>query len=198
MYVWKMSQTLTEPIDPEWQKLLTLAFGDSVHPERKKSFLLSRIALQNCLKEQGLCLNPSELVLNNHHEITCAKQFTLSLSHSKNIGAALVADRVSYRSVGIDVELKERIVKDSVCEKIANPKDCALRNIDLWCLKEAAFKTLMNTGLFDLPLTFSSITIAQDHWVHMPSKLFGQWELEIVRPFVVARAFLRNEKLFRP
>lgn len=191
MVTWNLSKTLSKPNDPEWEVLIKFSLPDDVHSDRKNGFLLSRQALIYALKEQGLEISAGALQLVTHSEIRDLDQFTISLSHTKIAGAALVADRTNFRSVGIDIEQEERIVKDSIRDRIAHPADKNLRNIELWCLKEAAFKALMNTGSFDRPLEFSSICIGEKKWTHSPSGLEGEWELDLVKPFVIAKAFLR-------
>lgn len=191
MHTWNLTKTLSKPNDPEWEMLIKFSLPDDVHSDRKNGFLLSRQALIHALKEQGLEISAGALQLTSHSEIRDLPQFTISLSHTKIAGAALVADRKTYRSVGIDIEQEERIVKDSIKNRVSHPDDKNLRNIELWCLKEAAFKALMNTGSFEKPLEFSSICIRDGKWTHSPSGLEGEWELELVRPFVIAKAFLR-------
>ena len=104
----------------------------------------------------------------------------------------MLADRIFFRSVGIDIEREDRVVKDSIRERIAHKDDANFRNIEQWCLKEAAFKALMNTEQFEKPVEFSSICIGKESWSHSPSGLKGKWEMETIKLFVVARAFLQN------
>lgn len=190
MLTWNLTKTLSKPNDPEWEMLIKFSLPDDVHSDRKNGFLLSRQALISALKDQGLEISAGALQLVTHSQIRDLPQFTISLSHTKIAGAALVADRKNYRSVGIDIEQEERIVKDSIRDRIAHPDDKNLRNIELWCLKEAAFKTLMNTQKFEKLLEFSSICIGEKKWTHSPSGLEGEWELEFIKPFVIAKAFL--------
>lgn len=192
MHTWKLSKTLTNSLDPEWETLSSLTLGDAVHSDRKNGFLLARQALQNCLAEVGVSLSPKGLNLRNYHQLENVEQFTISLSHTSECGAAMLADRKKFRAVGIDVEREDRVVKDTIAERIAHKDDANFRNIELWCLKEAAFKALMNTDTFEKPVEFSSICIGQESWSHSPTGLEGKWELETIKPFVVARAFLKN------
>jgi 4'-phosphopantetheinyl transferase EntD len=192
MHTWKMSKTLTNSLDPQWQMLSSLTLGEGVHSDRKNGFLLARQALQNCLAEVGVKVSPARLNLRNFHQLENVEQFTLSLSHTSECGAAMIADRKFFRSVGIDIEREDRVVKDSIRERITHKDDTNFRNIEIWCLKEAVFKALMNTEKFEKPLEFSSICIGKDSWSHSPSGLEGKWEVETIKPFVVARAFLQN------
>jgi 4'-phosphopantetheinyl transferase EntD len=192
MPVFKLSKSLTNPLDPEWELLTKLTLGDAIHSDRKKGFLLSRDALKQGLNELGIDVVPSALKLISYHQLSSHPELTISLSHTKECGAALIADRKVYRSIGVDVEHEERVVKDSIRARISHKDDQSLRNIELWCLKEAVFKVLMNTDQFEKPMEFSSICIGQGVWAHSPSGLKGEWELDFLKPLVVAKAFLKN------
>ena len=192
MYSWKLTTNLTNPESPEWEMLSVSTLGADVHSDRKMGFFLSREALKNALSEQGFTPSLSQLTLVNYHELKDFPQLTISLSHTKECGAALIAERKIFRSVGIDIENEGRLVKDSIRERIAHQGDINLRNIEIWCLKEAVFKALMNTGLFPKPIEFGSIEIKNGKWFHSPSQLSGEWELKTLTPFVLALAFLKN------
>lgn len=193
MFKWKLTKNLTDPLDPEWDELARSALGMGVHPDRKTGFLLSREALKNVLKSLGYDTPIRDLKLSHFHQLIPCPELTISLSHTKECGVALVGDRKEFHSLGIDVEHEERQVKDNILERIAHPHDDAsLRKIETWCLKEASFKALMNTGKFAAPVEFNSIQIASDRWFHSPSNLEGEWRIERIKPFVVAMAFLKN------
>lgn len=193
MYWWKLTKTLSNPNDPEWELLTKLTLGENIHSERKKTFLLSREALKDSLMEAGLEVSISRLMLKDYSGIRGNPEYTLSLSHTKDCGAAVVAPSCIFQSVGIDVEHAGRTVKKSIIERVGHPEDLAtLRNIELWSLKEAVFKALMNTGSFEKPTEFSSIRIGKDFWSHSPSGLKGEWELKNSDDMVIALAFLKN------
>lgn len=192
MTKWTISQTLRDPEDPEWEKLVMSQFPEGLHPRRKEGFLLARSSLRDCLRLVQLDCPIQSLALKDFSLLEILPQFTISLSHTDKCGAAFIALRKDFRSIGIDIEHEERIVKPSVIERIKNPRDINLREIELWCLKEAAFKTLMNSGKFHTPIEFSSISIEKDKWTHSTSSISGKWELSEFKPFVVARSLLEN------
>lgn len=193
MYWWKLTKTLSNPNDPDWDLLIKLTLGDGVHSERKKGFVLAREALRKCLKEGGWEVSPDKLKLQNYSTLAGFPDLTLSLSDSRDCGAAILAKRQDFRSVGIDIEHEERVVKDSIMARIGHPDDQkTLRKIELWCLKEAVFKALMNSGEFQKPVEFSSIRIEDHTWSHPPSGLSGTWESEKSEGLVIARAFLES------
>lgn len=192
MYTWNFTSNLILPTDPEWDILAKEVLGNTLHPERKKSFIRSRIALKNALKNQDLEASIHELKLNHFHSLEAFPDLTVSLTHTKEAGAALVAPRKDFLSLGIDIESEARVVKENIKERITHPSDLVLRNIELWCLKEASFKALMNSGKFLAPMEFASIKISEQKWSHPPSGLEGEWKLEKLNSFVVAMAFLKN------
>lgn len=192
MHTWKLSDSLDIPKDNEWDLLLKLALGDDVHVDRKRGFILSRMALLHALSDIGLSATPQDLILQDYSKLKAFPHLTVSLSHTKDRGAALIADQLTYRSIGIDIEQEARLVKDAVAQRIAHPEDLKLRNIEIWCLKEAVFKTLMNSGEFERPVEFSSIRIEEKKWSHSPSGLEGEWELDLINSIVMARAYLKN------
>lgn len=192
MLHWKLSKTLKTPKDPGWDLLVKSSLGVGVHSDRINGFLLSREALIEALGSAGISATPHELMLSNHSTIKAYPRFTISLSHTPDCGAALIAERKFFRSVGIDIEHVKRPVKESIIERISHEGDLKLRNIELWCLKEAVFKALMNTSLFPKPIEFSSIRIRKDDWDHSPTKLSGKWSLKELNSFVMAQAFLEN------
>ena len=192
MYTYKLSTTLTDPECPEWELLSLSTLGSEVHSDRKMGFLLSRDALKSALEFKGIEVAIKDLVLEGYHALSSHPQLTISLSHTKACGAAIVAERKEFRSVGIDVEDEARVVKDSIRERVAHPDDQNLRNIELWCVKEAVFKALMNTDLFPKPIEFGSILIKDQKWFHSPSNLSGEWIITSTTPYIVAMAFLKN------
>jgi 4'-phosphopantetheinyl transferase EntD len=192
MRTFRLAKSLSNPKDPEWELLTESTFPGPVHSDRKAGFLLSREALRRCLEARGIAAPPRSLTLAGYDMPAHYSDLTISLSHTATCGAALVADRRTYRAVGVDVEHEERVVKDAIRDRIAHPEDAALRNIELWCLKEAVFKVLMNAGAIDRPVEFSSIRIDAGTWSHPATAVAGEWELERLTPFVVARAWLRS------
>lgn len=191
MKVIKTVKTLANPKDLEWDTLVLETLGSGVHPHRVQGFLLAREALKEALKAFGKDLSPSLLGLENYHQLKSFPEFTLSLSHSKELGAAILADRKDCLSVGIDIESELREVKDSIWTRVSHPHDVSLRKIELWCLKEAAFKALMNTDKFPLPIEFSSIEIQNQGFSHSPSGISGEWELHQEHGHIIAVASVK-------
>ncbi len=189
--IWKLTNTLRQPLHPEWDFLLMDAAGGAIHEKRKNGFMLSREALQICLEELGQKPSIRDLTLLNFSTLKNHPEMTISLSHNPLYGAALVADRKIYRSVGIDIELKNRNVGPAIKAKISHPKDFPLPGLQFWCAKEATYKALMNTSEFSHTQNFSDIVLSEKSWFHIPSKIEGQYEVKTVEDNVLALAWIK-------
>jgi 4'-phosphopantetheinyl transferase EntD len=193
MNTWKTVSTFRQAQAPEWEAYVERSLGSKIHPARKHSHILAREALRLILCEIGEAPAISDLIIKDYHSLEKWPEFTLSLSHSKTRGAALLAKKENYLSVGIDIEEEERHIKEAILKRVTHPNDLSLRNIELWCLKEAVFKCLMNSGRFEKPFEFSEIQLLDKRWKHSPSKLEGEWKIIISEQHVIAMAFLENE-----
>lgn len=153
---------------------------------------MSREALRLALAERGYRAELKQLDVEDNHSLRIFPGLTLSLSHTPAAGAAIIADKVTYRSVGVDIESPSRKVKDSIIQRISHPDDGSFLPIELWCLKEACFKALMNSGEFPRPIEFSSIQVRAGAWAHSPSGLCGKLEVRLAEGLVLAEAYLEN------
>ncbi|MBA2404062.1 MAG: 4'-phosphopantetheinyl transferase superfamily protein [Bdellovibrionales bacterium] len=190
MLTYHLTKTLTSPKD-EWDQLVLSELGENIHPKRIHGFCLSREALKLCFADRGIDLKVTDLKLKNFGAVKNQNSLTISLSHTPEFGAALIADKRKIISVGIDIEPVQRIVKPSILERISHPEDLKLEPLATWSLKEATFKAIMNTGKFLLPVEFSSIKINHHSWLHADSNLAGEWKLEQEQGLMVALAWIK-------
>lgn len=189
---WEIVKNLNENENADWKELATLELGSTVHPDRLLGFCLAREALRLCFSKEKIFLSISQLKIQNFKQILAHSEVILSLSHSKDAGAAVIANKKIYRAIGIDLERQTREVKDSIALRIANKNDLPLDKIKMWCVKEATFKALMNTGVFLKNIEFSDIEIKATTFTHSPSGISGEWDLENLMPFVLAKAWIYN------
>lgn len=190
MPVWKLTKTFTQSLASEYDRLVESTLNGHSHPARKKSFILSREALRLTLLEMGETPLVPQLKLQNFCLLNSWPDYLVSLSHTRLAGAAVLVDRRVFVSAGIDIELQNREVSEAVARKITGPEDLPLRKIELWCLKEAAYKCLMNTGKVSAAVRFSQIEIRRNAWFYPPKNLSGQWELTQAEGHIVALAFM--------
>lgn len=190
MYTLKICQTL-DHLNKPWTELATQSLGNA-HPERVKTFCFAREALRLSLIEEGFKPEISDLVLQGFHSLGRYPDITLSLSHTKNTGVALTGRKEIFQSLGVDVENNDREVKQAIIQKVAHPLDEKLRNIELWVLKEAAFKCLMNSQQLPLEALMTQIQVTASRWIHAPSGLSGECELRREGSLLLGLAFLKN------
>lgn len=133
----------------------------------KDAFTNSREALATLLKQEGLDIQnlKSDLELINFQHLKKFPDFVLSLSHTKDAGAAVLARKSEVISIGIDIEWNDRMMKPGTEKFYRNQEDSFYPdNIELWTMKEAAFKALspVYTSL-DVPgvLVLSKIIIKE-------------------------------------
>lgn len=187
MYHWRLVQTLDEQKQKAWIEIASKQIS-SVHPKRLQGFALSREALYQCLENIGQTPEQSSLPLLNFSTLNEFPELTLSLTHTENAGGAILGLRSQYRSLGIDVELKTREVRDDVIEKLSNPKDGNLRNLEMWCLKEAAFKCLSNAQVLSSAPLYRDLEVQSSSWLHHPTGHRGDLTLVESDQFFIALA----------
>lgn len=191
MVIFRLKNTLIPSDDSSWKQLVTDSLGADVHPKRALGFCLAREALRECLKTLNQPLSIPELVLKGYGELQGFPGLKLSLSHSADWGAAAITTDSRIVSLGIDMEPLERVVKPMILGRIAHPHDLDLSPLSIWALKEAIFKSLMNTLKFENPLEFSSIQIGDGVWTQSESQISGEWKLEQIEGQLVALAWIK-------
>lgn len=96
---------------------------------------LSRYCLAKCLE-------------NLKKETKESSEIHISLSHTKNIAAfcAVSAHSSSVLNLGVDLELKDRVITEEVAERIKRSAQSKIAQsmdpLKLWLAKEAAFKAV--------------------------------------------------------
>lgn len=192
MLTFHLRKTLISTQESEWEELVATSLGADVHPKRARGFCLAREALRDCFKEFKIDLNVKDISLEGYSQVRGFPTLRISLSHTSEWGAALVGYSAQYASLGIDIEPLERVVKPMILARVSHAEDLDMSPINLWALKEASFKALMNTGKFKAPLEFSSIRISEGKWDHSPSGLNGEWKIDSQEGLIVAMAWIRT------
>ena len=191
MLTYQIKKSLIPAQDSQWKQLVRKVLGQGVHVQRELGFCLAREALKACFGQRGIPLEIPELELEKFSAVKGQSSLTISLSHAKDCGAAVVASAKEVISVGIDIEPNDRVVKPMILERISHPADFPLHPLWLWSLKEASFKALMNTGKFEKPVEFSSLKITQHHWLHEASNTQGEWKVDEEQGLIIALAWIK-------
>ncbi len=137
----------------------------------------SRMALKHLLEKEGhqIVDLSVDLTLLDFQNLPKFPEYLTSLSHTKGAGAAVLAHKKDYQSLGIDIEWSNRILKEGTQKFFRHPKDSIYENdLELWTMKEAAFKSLSPLG-FPGVLVLSKIIIQEGvFWTNERKELRGK------------------------
>lgn len=169
-----------------WLRLAHARMKD-VHANRYKEWALARLCLELCLEDMGLPRRAQELVFKNEHLLEGIPSVSYSLSHSKTWAAALVASTQIARLVGVDVELRARKVPDTVKHRLLNPKDHPREAMELWVIKEAAYKSLPR--LAQEGIWLNNLIVGENSFELEGSPFRGRFELTGLSEVLLAKAY---------
>ncbi len=170
-----------------WHRVAEIRMPD-FHANRKKEWALARLCLALCFEKHGITIDPTQSVFKNHHEVTHLPAWRFSLSHSKDVAGAWLMPAAQIRGLGMDVELSNRKVPPQVKARLSHKQDMKLGDLELWTLKEAAFKALPTLAQTDIWL--NRIIITQNTFQLENSPFIGEWNLEKAQRLTIARAWL--------
>jgi len=179
--------------DDELVELLKRSYPEASHPSRIVGFYSSRNSLLSSLRKIYPQASFKDLMLKEYRELTDYPDIVLSLSHTPLAGASVVALKKDYLSIGIDIESTNREIKESIIQRVTTENDLKLSSREIWCLKEAIYKCVSNSGLAQGTLEFRDMIIQDKKWLHSPSKLSGEWSLFCELDHQVAIATLKNQ-----
>lgn len=139
----------------------------------------SRLALKQLLINQGHVVNDlkADLVLIDFQNLPKYPGYLTSVSHTKGAGASVLAPKKDHLALGVDIEWRERILKEGTQKFFRHPEDSYYENdLELWTMKEAAFKALSPLG-FPGVLVLSKIIIQEGiFWTKENPDLKGKVE----------------------
>jgi phosphopantetheinyl transferase (holo-ACP synthase) len=108
-----------------------------------RDFFLSRQALLSCLRHLGAAPRFDDLMKKEFKKRYQINEHHFSLTHSRTehgeVAAAILCTQKNVY-VGIDIEPYTRVLQEGAAKFYKNPDDIELKPIELWSLKEAAFK----------------------------------------------------------
>jgi len=180
----------TESADPtlleRWLVIAHQRMKD-VHANRYKEWALARLCLEKCFHDLGYHLKPHEFVFKNENLLEGFQHLSFSLSHSKNWAAAFVGSTQLARLVGVDIELKNRKVPDNVKHRLTNKSDQIKNPLELWVIKEAAFKSLPR--LAQEGIWLNNLVVKESSFELEGSPFKGSFELQEHTDVLVAKAY---------
>lgn len=127
----------------------------------KDAFTNSREALARLLINEGRQIQEikQDLELIDFQNLKNFPEYLTSISHTRGAGAAVLAKKENFYSLGIDIEWIDRVMKPEAQKFFRHPEDSLYENLlELWTMKEAAFKALSPLG-FPGVLVLSKIVI---------------------------------------
>ncbi len=140
------------------------------HPQRILSYYNSRMALLNCLANYGIKSSFGHLNIIDHHHLEHFPEYLVSISHTRDIGASVIAKIEKYSSIGLDIELSSREIPPNSERYYHSKADILERatQLDIWCIKEAAYKAISSSNReVNPPLTMAKI------WINEKEGRFG-------------------------
>ena len=162
-----------------------------MHPDKVFERWLSRKALQTALKDLKQPTQKELWELGVPPKLGQLPMAALSLSHSQNVGAAILCmgDETNDKvSVGIDVEWKDREFSPGVQRRFLNPAEAELLGehfvLKAWSIKEAVYKALyghlFKSSMQAPGISFLAIKLEQNHFSYegQGQRITGQWWLE--------------------
>jgi phosphopantetheinyl transferase len=182
----KLSEVSEAELSP-WREEALIRMPD-VHKNRITEWALARLALAKCFKKHGIELTPSQFVFKDYQTLSHLPAWRFSLSHSKEVAAAWLEPAAKFRGLGLDVELADRKVPPQVKARLQHSQDMAMKDLELWSLKEAAYKALPTLAQQDIWL--NRLIIAEQKFSLENSPFTGSWSLSQEADVVIAKAWL--------
>lgn len=170
---------------------IIMKISHEFHQSLKNGFVNSRTALKTLLNQEDFAVSDLkiDLILQNYRELPSYPQFFTSLSHTKGIGAAVIALRSEVQGIGIDIEWADRELKSGTEKFYVNKWDQhQLSPIELWTAKEAAFKALSPLGTFPGTLVLSKIIVRE-------TQFFTEEEPHLIGNFTVCHHIANNQRM---
>lgn len=158
------------------------------HLNRQKEWALARVCLALCFKEHGIELKPNTAIFKNFHELAHLPHWRFSLSHTKDYAAAWLEPAASLRGMGLDIELTSRKVPEHVKSKIHHEADISVSLLELWSIKEAAYKALPELAQTDIWLNHFRIGSGDYELINSPFS--GSWQQEKRGNILISKAKL--------
>ena len=123
-----------------------------------------------------------DLEQNNYHHFKKFPHILTSQAHTRGVSISAIAFTDTYKSIGIDLEKSDRIIKDITHRFFFHAKDSEGFKSDtlkLWTMKEAIYKAV-NPLTLDKKNTLRDFYIDQDFNFFMEgrSEIFGKTKVE--------------------
>jgi enterobactin synthetase component D len=188
-FSWKYEKDFEPSSLSVQEKLLADAIS---HERRKKQFTLGRQALKEALERAGF-KNQFSILKGGKGEPVLPEGFCGSISHSNGTAVAAAAKRTDILSVGVDIEHKERTLKENILSSVASDNekkwltetDTNLRTLMLVSAKEALYKML-----YPECLKYFGLHDAELNWIQTEGRFQAVLLKDLSEKHVSGRAYL--------
>ncbi len=188
----KLFNSLKVVVTPSFEGEVPAAILER-YPSKKRvrDHYTSRLALIEALNSPKV-KSYEDLKIENHHHLVSLPQFIVSLTHTNTLAAAVTTDQELIESVGIDLEARNREMKTGILKFFLREDDQIENPLELWCLKEAAFKALSPLYHEEKQLVLKDICIRNDGSFVLDSKqgLSGYYQLRKEQGHYLALAII--------
>ena len=165
--------------------------------KKNSSYFLSRKSLTKLLNEvSNTEFDFITLQLQNYNSISQATTQTFSVSHNNTDAFTAMGDKSSFLGLGVDIESKQRTIKEKSTKYFINDQDAPSLDLDtlqLWCIKEACFKALANAGTGITLLKEVVITGNQFHYINKKTDSNNRFTILPHSDFILVLAYCSHE-----
>jgi phosphopantetheinyl transferase (holo-ACP synthase) len=152
-----------------------------LYPGKKRVRLhyTSRLALINAINSDEF-KTYEDVEIENHQFLKRDPSIKVSLSHTDHKALASVSSCEEVLSIGVDLESEDRPIKEGIKKFYIRDEDEIENELELWCIKEAAFKAISPLYKGDKRLVLKDIIVLKDESfkLELNSNLDGYWKLE--------------------
>ncbi len=145
-----------------------------ISEKRVREYCASRKALSLACSLEGM----DQLEITNHHHLKNYPNIRVSLSHTRGLSAAVASKQLS--SVGVDVEYIDRAFNHKASKFFLRDDDLEMPLLELWTIKEAAFKAIDPMGLkaTDKDILVLKDLVVKDELIELEGKVIAKWLLQ--------------------
>jgi 4'-phosphopantetheinyl transferase EntD len=161
-----------------WLAQAKRLFPDA-HPNRQMEWALGRVAWEVSMRQHG---RPTSHVEWVGHQQIAHSPVRFSISHTAGWAGAWIT---TFDGVGLDIELRSRMVSPEIERRIHHARDMALTPLELWTVKEAVYKSLPRE--LQEKIWLNSIAVTDGEFEAQGMR--GAWQLHPHEELTVAKAW---------
>ncbi len=166
------------------------------HAKKNEMHFLSRYALTRLIEQKFQRNIPyQELELINFQNIELIPQQIFSLAHTETSVVVTSASKESFNGIGVDIEHQHRPIKPESAHYFINEQDQHTGDLlTQWCIKEACFKALSNSGSPIKLLKEVVIKEDQFHYINDAPSPFNQIKIIKQNEHILVFAYCRKDE----